>query len=126
MNRESSLTKLRPKLPLTTDINGHLESFQNRVLRPILKFQNDLLLNYLYTHPQFIPLSSKINKQDPNSYREVISKFVKSNTAFRHKLYGMICGMMTVKEYGIYLKDASEYNRRIIAMYVQRVLSQVA
>lgn len=125
MDRKAALINLRPKLQLDTNPNGQLESFQNNILRPILKFQNDLLVEYLHTHPQFIPQSSKINKQDPKSYAQVISKFVKSNNAFRHKLYGMVCGLMTVEEYKIYLHDASEYNRRIVTMYIQRVLSQV-
>ena len=125
MDRKSIVIALRPKLNLDTDLDRHLESFQNKVIRPILKFQNDLILDFLHTHPQYIPQAAKINKQDPKSYHEVLNKFIKSNHAFRNQLYGMITGMMTVEEYRIYLKDVSEYNRRITTMYVQRVLSQV-
>jgi len=113
-------------LELKTEATGHLESFQNKVLRPILKFQNDLLLEYLHSHPQFLPQAVKINQQDPKSYEEILSKFVKSNHAFRNKLYGIVTGMMTVEEYRVYLTDISEYNRRIVTMYIQRVMSQVS
>jgi len=124
MDRKTTLINLRPQLDINIDNSNHLETFQNEVLRPILKYQNDLILEYLNTHPQYIPQAAKINKQDPKSEEAVLAKFIKSNNGFRNKLYGMITAMMTVEEYRVYLKDSSEYNRRIVAMYIQRVLNQ--
>jgi len=125
MDRNSTLLNLRLKLDLEETKEGSLEHFQNQVLRPILKFQNDLVIEYIDSHPQFVPLKSKINHQDIKSYQEVLIKFIKSNNAFRNQLYGMIVGMMTKDEYQVYLKDKSEYNRRIVSMYLERVLSQI-
>ena len=125
MNRKSTILDIRPPLGLGLEAKGHLESFQNTVLRPILKFQNDLILEYLHTHPQFIPQASKINKEDDKSAEGVITKFIKTNHAFRNKLYGMVSAMMTVEEYRVYNQDLSEYNRRIVTMYIERVLSQI-
>jgi len=124
MNRKDKIIDLRPDLALSDESTGELELFQNKVLRPILKFQNNLLVEYLNSHPQYIPQAAKINPKDPKSHAEIITKFVKSNHGFRNKLYGMVAGMMTVEEYRLYLADKSEYNRRIVTMYVQRVLSQ--
>ena len=45
MERGRNLIKLRPEIP-QADVNGtmtEIEQFQNTTLRPILKFQNDLL-----------------------------------------------------------------------------------
>lgn len=122
MNRNSSVLEIRPQLNLASEAKGHLELYQNNVLRPILKFQNDLIKEYLFSHPQFIPQALKINKEDPKSRLEIVSKFVKSNNGFKNKLYGMITGLMTVDEYQVYLRDVSEYNRRIIGMYIERVV----
>jgi len=124
MSRKTTIINLRPDLELSEDATGSLELFQNQVLRPILKFQNELILEYLHSHPQYFPQAAKINQQDPKSHEQVLVKFIKSNHGFRNKLYGMITGMMTVEEYRVYLADVSEYNRRIVTMYVQRVLSQ--
>ena len=123
MNRCTELIAIRPKLKLDVETIGQLELFQNSVLRPILKFQNDLILEYLDTHPQFIPQVAKVNKQEPKSYEEVLVKFIKANNSFRNKLYGMVVGLMTVEEYKVYLENTAEYNRRIVGMCVQRVMS---
>lgn len=124
MDRNQDLLSIRPKLNLKSERTGSLELFQNSVIRPILKFQNDLIVESLFAHPQFIQQISKINKDEPKTYESTIIKFFKTNNSFRNKLYGMIVGLMTKEEYKEYNEQASEFNRRIVTMCVQRVMNQ--
>jgi hypothetical protein len=99
------------------------ESFQNEVLRPILKLQNDLLLvaliDYIYK-----------NKIDFNLFRiekkiEVIENLIHKDFKFQNLLKGMIVGLFTVEEYEEYSKNSSSINKRIMVMLKDRFKSQV-
>lgn len=124
MERNKHLLDIRPQLILKEEKTGSLELFQNKVLRPILKFQNDLIVESLFSHPQFIQQLAKINKDEPKTYEATIIRFFKNNNGFRNTLYGMIFGLMTKEEYRVYADQASEYNRRIVTMCIQRVMNQ--
>ena len=60
-DRTFLLLAIRPNLnSLDKDLNTkEIETFQNDVVRPILKFQNDLLLSSMYTIVGFISIKNK-------------------------------------------------------------------
>lgn len=99
------------------------EFFQNNTLRPILKFQNDLLIEL------FINYASK-NK---NVFFELsqdkkctyIDKVTISDTAFRNQLLGIVVGLFSIEEYLEYIKNSSNFNKRIINMLIERWKSQL-
>jgi hypothetical protein len=95
------------------------ERFQNTCLRPILKFQNDLLLavfkNYLALRKgKFYALS----KPKRLTYIEhAIRKVLK----FKNLLIGIVVGQFTVEEWGIYDAHERELRKRVTGLLVQRI-----
>lgn len=99
------------------------ESFQNEVLRPILKLQNDLFI------ASFINYVAK-NKADFYNYStekkvSVIENAIQKDIKFRNSLKGMIIGLLTADEYATYIKNSSNINKRMMSMLIERLKSQV-
>ena len=99
------------------------EYFQNSVLRPIIKFQNDLLiaafLNFCNTYKNvFFELSVE------NKISYIENALIKDR-AFRNTLKDMIVGLFTVDEYNVYSPNASALNKRIIGIVKERLISHV-
>ena len=70
-NRTSSILAIRPKINnLDSNIDSkEIESFQNKVLRTILKFQNDLLLHMFIDYiNQYKGEFYKLSSQEKLSY----------------------------------------------------------
>ncbi len=106
-----------------TDQSSVEEQFQNEVLRPILKLQNDLIIlsfqNYL-----------SVNKINFNSFTvdkkvTLIENSIHKDSKLRDIFKGIIIGLFTSNEYFLYSKNASNINKRIITMLVERLKSQV-
>lgn len=99
------------------------ELFQNEVLRPILKLQNDLFIASFLNHVAK-------NKIDFSSFTiekklAMIENAVQKDIKFRNALKGMIIGLFTVEEYSIYTKNSSSLNKRMMGMLIERLKSQV-
>lgn len=124
-SRSSHLLKIRPTLSSakvgTETSEG--EYFQNITLRPIIKFQNFLLVevfkNYIRKHKDaFYSLSHE-------KRLEYIEKAIQKDIKFRNSLKGMIIGQFTVEEYETYIKDSSALNKRMMNMVVERLKDQI-
>ena len=100
-----------------------IEVFQNTVLRPILKLQNDALIrSFLF--------DLKNKKQNFNQYsnsekQKSITTHFKSNTALKQQLLGVVIGLFTKDEFEVYQKDSSKINKRIFSMLKQRLEDQL-
>ncbi|MFV5693230.1 glyoxalase [Flavobacterium sp. LT1R49] len=99
------------------------ESFQNEVLRPILKLQNDLFI------ASFINYVVK-NKADFYGYTSekklsVIENAIQKDIKFRNALKGMIIALFTADEYAEYIKNSSNINKRMMSMLIERLKNQV-
>jgi len=99
------------------------ELFQNEVLRPILKLQNDLFI------ASFINYLSK-NKINLNTHSiekkmTVIENAIQKDIKFRNALKGIIIGLFTIDEYKQYIKNSSGLNKRMMGMLIERLKSQV-
>lgn len=99
------------------------EHFQNTVLRPILKLQNDLFIasfhNYINKYKRdFYSLSveKKLN---------IIENAIQKDIKFRNALKGMIIGLFTIDEYSVYIKNSSSLNKRMMNMLIERLKSQI-
>jgi hypothetical protein len=112
--------KLRPVLKNLINSNtSDLERFQNEVLRPIIKMQNNLLValfnNYISNRKiEFNKLKSEVQENKINS---ILTKDIN----FKNILIGSILGHLNKNEIEIYLKSKSELNKRIIQMVKQRL-----
>ena len=99
------------------------EYFQNNTLRPILKLQNELLIEVFknYSTKQkntFFDLS-------PEKKEKYIENAIQKDLKFRNSLKGMIIGLFSVEEYQEYIKNSSNLNKRMMNLLIERLKSQV-
>ena len=124
MKRDNLINSIRGEaLGKKMDTISPEELFQNNILRPILKFQNDLLIELFIvyaTKNKNVFFSLSIEKK--NIY---IEKATTSDIAFRNQLIGVIVGLFSVEEYLEYAKNSSNLNKRIITMLIERWKSQL-
>ena len=52
-----------------------------------------------------------------------INQLFQKDLSFKNQSLGAIIGLLTVEEYIIYAEDISSYNRRIVTMLKQRIMS---
>lgn len=99
------------------------EIFQNEVLRPILKLQNDLFIasfhNYISKYKRDFYLLSVEKKI------ATIENAIQKDIKFRNALKGMIIALFTVEEYTLYIKNSSSLNKRMMNMLIERLKNQV-
>ncbi|MDC6351544.1 glyoxalase [Zeaxanthinibacter sp. PT1] len=124
-NRSTDLLRFRPEIP-SARINLNTsddERFQNATLRPIIKFQNQLLIaafkNYIAKHKNgFYELSMERRL-------EYIDNAIHKDIKFRNSLKGMLIGQFTVEEYELYILNSSALNKRMMNMVIERLKDQV-
>ncbi|MBC5841897.1 glyoxalase [Flavobacterium sp. F-380] len=107
---------------ISTDSSAE-EIFQNRVLRPILKLQNDLFIasfkNYITKYKgDFYNLT--IDKR-----LGVIENALQKDVKYRNTLKGMVIGLFTMEEYLLYSNNSSNLSKRMMTMLLERLKSQV-
>jgi hypothetical protein len=99
------------------------ETFQNEVLRPILKLQNDLFIasfkNYITKY------KSDFYSQTTEQKLVAIENSIQKDVKYRNALKGMVIGLLTADEYSIYIKNSSSLNKRMMTMLIERLRSQV-
>ena len=121
--RDAFIAGLRGQIEGTIDVANTEERFQNEVIRPILKTQNDLFLdvfrNYVakykndfYTYP----VEKKLQYIDNAIHKDI---------KFRNSLKGMVIGLFTVAEYNAYIQNSSSLNKRMMNLLIERLKSQV-
>lgn len=124
-DRSIDLLRFRPEIysaKVTPEMSSD-EQFQNGTLRPIIKFQNPLLLaafrNYVQKHKNHfygIVLEKKL---------EYIEHAIQKDMKFRNSLKGMIIGQFTIEEYETYIQNSSALNKRMMNMVIERLKDQV-
>jgi hypothetical protein len=123
-NRNSNFTSLRSEaLGSISNQSSPEESFQNITLRPILKLQNDLFIevfsNYIIKQKGvFYALSSE-------KKLAYIENVIQRDIKFRNVLKGIIIGLFTIEEYKTYLENASNLNKRMMTMLIERLKSHL-
>lgn len=123
--RDAALLQLRPDIPsarVTPNMTDE-EKFQNQTLRPVIKLQNDLLLeifrNYVRKHKNvFYDLS--IEKR-----LDYIENAVHKDMKFRNSLKGTVIGQFTLEEYHMYTQNSSALNKRMMNIVKERIKSHV-
>jgi len=123
--RNLDLKRIRPDF-MTTTINDGMSSderFQNLVLRPVIKLQNDLLVeafkNYASKHKNVfydLTLEKRI---------VYIENAIQKDMKFRNSLKGMIIGLFTIEEYKIYIQNSSALNKRMMNIVKNRLIDNI-
>ena len=113
--------KVRPVLKNLINSNtSDLERFQNQVIRPIIKMQNNLLNVFFknYIRNRKIEFDRLKSEDRENKINTILTKDIN----FKNILIGSIVGHFDENEIEIYLKSTSELNKRIIQIVKQRLL----
>lgn len=123
-SRDSFLNEFRgPTLGQNTIQSSEEEVFQNATLRPILKLQNDLIVLVFqnYVNQIKLPFKDFTVEKKMSSIATIISKDIQ----LQNTLKGIVIGLFTIEEYHYYSKTISNNNKRIKAMLIERLQSQL-
>ena len=124
-SRNQDLEQLRITI-LNAKVNDAMhadECFQNNTLRPIIKFQNDLIIEVFRSY---------IKKRKSVFYTlslekriEYIKKSLQKDTKLQYLLKGLVVGLFTVNEYLEYTNNTSALNKRIMSLIKERLISHL-
>jgi hypothetical protein len=123
--RDHQLKKIRPDYMTTTinDVMSNEERFQNLVLRPIIKFQNDLIINvfknYVGKH------KNVFNDLSVERRLDYISNTIHKDMKFRNSIKGMLIGLFTIEEYEVYIQNSSALNKRMMNIVKERLINNI-
>ncbi len=125
IDRDERLLRQRPDLPVSKikDNMSSEEYFQNAVLRPILKFQNDILIEVFKTY-----ISKRKNVYytlNQNQKLNYVTHSIQKDIKFRNQLKGMIVGLFSLEEYELYKENSSALNKRMMNLMIQRIQNQL-
>lgn len=121
-NKDPRLS-LRPEVPTDPSAESMAELFQNDTLRPILKMQNDLILQ-IYKH-FLIKRKVKFEGMSVPQRSNWIANSVSKDNRLRGLLLGMVIGQFTKQELDKFIEMESEIRRRMTNLLVQRIQSQM-
>ena len=99
------------------------EYFQNNTLRPILKLQNDLLIEVFKNYA--VKQKNTFFELSPDKKEKYIANVTEKDIKFRNSLKGMVIALFSVEEYLDYIKNSSNLNKRMMTMLIERLKSQV-
>ena len=113
--------KIRPVLKNLINSNtSDLERFQNQVIRPIIKMQNNFLVVFFEDYLKNRKIEFYILKYEDQENK--INTILTKDINFKNILLGSIVGHFDENEIKVYLKSTSELNKRIIQIIKQRLL----
>ena len=123
--RTKLLLSIRPSLDhiKNTDDPTNEAYFQNEVLRPILKFQNDLFVQVLKNY--FLKHKNSFYSLSLEKRLLYIENALQKDIKFRNVLKGIIIGQFTLEEYHSYRSKSAALNKRMMQMLIQRYQSQI-
>lgn len=124
-SRSEKLLQQRPQIPSSKihDNMSREEYFQNAVLRPVLKLQNEMFIavymNYIRKHKNVFHDLSLPKKM------QYIENSVQRDVKFRNNLKGIILGQLTVEEFEVYAENSSALNKRMMNLLIERLKDQI-
>ncbi len=116
---DASLIALRPEV-VTSPAQNPAEDFQNKVLRPILKFQHERIVALFQQHLE----KRKVNLSglSPETRKNYVESTFQKDLTLRNQLIGLALGLMTQAEFEHFNQDKA-LARRLNNLLVQRIQS---
>ena len=117
-NRDLFLLEIRGEIvgSLSKDSSAE-ELFQNKTIRPIMKLQNDLFIDYA------IKQKNVFFSLPPEKKMSYIENVIQRDIKFRNSLKGMIIALFTIEEYAEYITNSSNLNKRMMNLLIERLKS---
>ena len=118
MTRNETLINLRPEIKFDTSKTSlDAETFQNQTLRPILKWQHDIIIRLLENH--FTMQTMPIDKKEQVVF---ITKYLSKNLVLKQQLIGICIGLFTDNEMEYYLENQKTINPRLSQLVLKKAL----
>jgi hypothetical protein len=119
------VAKKRPIVNIDNKPEIHLENelFQNEVLRPILKMQHEITLKLFSNHIDNLGIVWKDLKKSKKN--QCVENQLSKNIQFKNLVIGVVAGQFNELEMDKYLLNSREYNKRILQMTIQRIVSTI-
>jgi hypothetical protein len=99
------------------------EYFQNQILRPILKLQNDIFIEIFKNYT--IKSKANFDTFTIDKKLQFIENSIQNDIKFRNLLIGIVIGLFSTDEYVLYANNSTNLNKRIITMLIVRIKSQL-
>ena len=120
--RDSLLNKMRSTVEtkfLKVKSLSFEQSFENLILRPIIKVQTPLLVE---AYKKYVDAHKGVFYHlRPEKKSIYIENSIKKDQKFRNFLKGIIIGMFTLEEYELYKKNSSSLNKRMMNLVYKRL-----
>lgn len=115
---------IRPELNLNTKDASIEETFQNEVLRPIIKLQHELIIcNFKhFIETMKIDFQSLKKEAQLKFIKDSLTKDLSLNNYFK----GLISGLFTKEEFIFYLEHKQTINKRIIQIIENRIVDSIS
>lgn len=122
-SRSKRLNVLFSDIEINANIDtvNPLEAYQNSTLRPILKFQNDLLVRYFEEYAD--SRKFKIQGSTSNDIQQFIAQTFTNDRSLKTFYHGVICAYFNSTELDFYLLHRKEVGKRISSMLQERLRS---
>ena len=123
MNRADKIKACRPHITLKkSKKTSDEEQFQNQVLRPILKFQNELFIKLFLSNCKTYKINyTEFNTEEKHDY---IDHIFKKDFKLRAIFIGAIVALFTIEEFEKYTLKKQLYNKRVIQMLSERLKNE--
>jgi hypothetical protein len=93
------------------------ENFQNEVLRPIIKVQNDFFLNYFGAYE----ILHKIRFKNAEDAKMQIENCLKSDPQLKNIFIGSVISSFNAEQLNFYFTCRGEISRRIVSIISKRI-----
>tara|TARA_Y100000739_G_scaffold5204_1_gene4652 strand:+ start:74 stop:451 length:378 start_codon:yes stop_codon:yes gene_type:complete len=125
MNRADKIKACRPHITLKkSKKTSDEEQFQNQVLRPILKFQNELFIKLFLSNCKTYKINyTEFNTEEKHDY---IDHIFKKDFKLRAIFIGTVVALFTIEEFEKYSVKKQLYNKRVIQMLSERLKNETA
>jgi hypothetical protein len=118
LERDEKLVMLRPTISANTETFSPIEAFQNKTIRPIIKFQSDLILNHIKVYLK--KNKSNFNLLNFQAQKQYLAQILKSDIRLKTELIAFVVAFFTKEELMIYYENQNAISKRITEIIYSR------
>ena len=122
-SRDEALLALRPEITIEATQMTAAEQFQNNTLRPLLKLQNELVLNVFQEY--LTKRKNTFSQMAAPDQLIYIDHTIRQDQKFKNLLVGLLLGHFTTEEWQAFRIDEAELTQRIVTLLIQRIQHQL-
>lgn len=122
-SRDESIVEIRPSIGEFISCDNQFEHFQTFTLRPILKFQNPLLLLFF---KEYLQCNKKqLSNLTFTAQKSLVKDCIQNDVIFKNSIIHLVVALFSNSELKFYLSHKKEINKRICQLMQKRIQDQV-